>query len=295
MRPILTLSDGIEVLDTTGDLDAFEYGGGVIYRTLQRDIYWQFWEPRDSGAKNFFVFTAPVPEQVLKFYDFADVKILCTVGCMEGREIERISRSRDPKERASLVGIIKDAYGPSSVDPDETSEVLSPFDLAARWGDVYGKSTEEIPQANLDDYIVREQKMGDGYECGRVDGRYIGKFKSYGLSLAAVAHEMSRTEGFTCNVFHEHEAGKLEMVEWDAQEYLQISLPTRKRVVATAFWKNSMKKYIDDDKIKARIRDRHKSQKGVMKARQRSQAKLNREKRIEQARNFRRSMEEIYR
>lgn len=294
MRPIITLADGIEVLETTGDLDAFQFGGGVVYRTPEKDIYWQFWEPRETGRKNFYVFTAPVPEQVLKFYDFVDIKILCTVGATDKREVQRLSRSRDPKERAYLVGIIKDAYGPSGVDPDETAEVLTPWDLSARWGDVYGTTINEVPQADLDDYIVREQKIGNGYECGRVTGDYIGKFDSYDKCLAAVAQYMSRNDGFSPNLFHEHEVGKLELVDWDPKEYLNMKLSSRKRVVATAPWKNSMKKYINDDKIKARIKSRHKSQKSVIKARQKSQARLNREKRIERARNFRRSMEELY-
>ncbi len=296
MRPIITLSDGIEVLDTTGDLDAFEYGGGVVYRTPQKETYWQFWEPRERGRKNFYVFTAPIPDKVLDFYDFVEPEILCTVGQIDKRELARISRSKDHKQRAFLVGIIKDAYGPSSIDPNETSEVLTPWELASRWGDVYGVSTDETPQANLEDYIVREHKqVGEAYECGRIEGAYFGRFETYEDALCAVAHAMAKGDGFSCNVFHEHEPGKLELIDWDPQEYLERPLKKHRRAFSNAFWKNAMRHYINDDKIKSRIRARQKSHKDVLRARQRSKAKLNQQKRIERARDFRRSMEDIYR
>ncbi len=295
MRPVITLADGIEVLDTTGDLNAFEYGGGVVYRTPDDDIYWQFWEARDTGKKNFYVFTAPVPADVLSFYDFVERKMLGRIGGMDERELERLSRSRDPRERASLVSLIRDAHGPSSVDPNETSEVLSPWELTARWGDVYGKSPDEVEQIGLDDYVVREQKMGGGYECGRVRGIFLGRFKNYEMALVSIAKNMSQSDGFDFNVFHEHEPGRVERIDWDYEGYLKIKMPGKKKVVPMAFWKNAMKKYIDDDKIKERIRNRRNKQSDDLKARQRSQPKLKREKRVERAREFRKSMEERHR
>lgn len=293
MRPIITLKDGTEILETTGDLDAFKYGGGVLYKKNQ-EIYWQFWDQREQGEKNYFVFTCPVPDNVLKFYDFAELNIVSKVAFMDKKDIKRLSRSKDPKERRLLVSFIKDTYGASSVDPDGANEVLTPWQLSNRWADVFGIEENEIVKAQLDDYIIREAKAGLTYECGRVCGDFIGRFETYELALAAIYKWMSKNDGFSDNIFHEHEPGDLELVLWDPEDYKDIKIKTRRKVVPSVFWKNSMKRYVNDDMIRSKILARAKSDKSVQKAQRRNQQRINRENRIERAKEFKKSMEDIW-
>jgi hypothetical protein len=98
MKPIVTLRNDTAVLVTTGDMDAFKYGGGVVYKDGQ-GTFWQFWDSREPGEKNYFVYTAPVPRKVLDYYD-APLEEICSVGDLDRREARRLSRSSNPSDRA---------------------------------------------------------------------------------------------------------------------------------------------------------------------------------------------------
>lgn len=294
MKPIITLSDGTQVLQTTGDLDAFKYGGGVLYKK-DKEIYWQFWDAREPGQKNYYVFTSPIPDDVLRFFKFAEVEIVSKVAFMDKKDVLKLSRSKDPKERALLVSFIKDTYGPSAVDPDQSSETLTPWQLSKRWADVFGKKEDGTVQAQLDDYLIKESiRVSQTYECGRINGDFIGRFETYELCLAAICKWMSKNDGFNCNVFHEHEPGKLELIEWDIEDYKNIKIKVKNKVLPSVFWKNSMKIYINDDMIQKRILARSKKEKSVRKLQKQSQARINRENRIERAREFKKTMGDIW-
>lgn len=292
MRPIITLEDGTEVLDTTGDVDAFKYGGGVLFRTPKRkDLYWQFWSEREMGSKNFAVFTAPVPENVLDFYR-PDINDLCKYADIERQKIRRYARSKKPSDRLRIVMAIAEVYGPSRVDPDHDPEIMTKHDLALRWGSIFEDSVEEIPAIEGDDYIVRETKYGD-YESGCVDGTYFGRFEDYKHALCAIANHIETVGSWDSNVMHEHEAGKLELVVWDPHDFMG-KIKTRRGKLPVAAWRLAMKKYVNEENLSNAIRKRNKKRKSVAKKRRREAQRLSRQDRIDRARKIRRSMEEIY-
>lgn len=102
-RPIITLEDGTEVLETTGDVDAFAHGGGVLFREpRRRDLFWTFWSERELGEKNFLVFTAPVPSNVIEFFE-PDLSEVALVSGISIRDLRKLGRSKDPSERMQIM------------------------------------------------------------------------------------------------------------------------------------------------------------------------------------------------
>jgi len=292
-RPIIRLENGIDVLKVTGDVDALAHGGGVLFREPRKhDIYWTFWEARDSGQKNFEVFTAPVPHDVIEYFE-PDLRELSIVSGIDLRELRKLSKSKDPVERLEVVSAIRYCNGASSVDPGRSPEMISPFEMVKRWGEAFGLSTEGIPMIEYDDYIVRETKNGL-YECGCVDGSYLGRFEEFKHSLCAVADDMKKRGNDKSNLFHEHEFGKIELVKWDSNTFIG-KLPRRRGKLPEAGWRNRMKEYLRAESRKKGIDRRLKSQKQVSRDRKRKMTKKSQQARIERARNIRLSAEEKFR
>lgn len=293
MRPILTLEDGTRVLDTTGDLDAFEYGGGVLYQEpRRREAYWQFWGPRDPGEKNYFVFTAPVPPNVIEVFE-PDIRELCKFSELEIQKVRRMSRSRDPKERLQVVSAMRDVYGPSSIDPNGSPEVITPWELAERWGNVFGKGLEEIPEVEYDDYIIRETQHGT-WECGCVDGTYFGRFEKYKHCLCRIAEHMHEIGTTKPNVMHEHAKGKLELVVWDPADFLGKTFPRRRGKMPGPRWRAHVRIYATANTRAEGIAKRNSKQKSIMKKRKLAKQKLMQRDNIERARAMRRRADKIY-
>lgn len=292
-RPIITLEDGTEVLETTGDVDAFEHGGGVLYRAPnRRGVFWTFWSARDLGEKNFRVFTAPVPPDVIEYFS-PDIKELSLVSGFDIRDIRRLSRSKDHSERLQLVAAIRDSSGASRIDPSHEPEILTPWELSDRWGGVFGLPSGEVPMIELEDFIVRETPHGD-YECGCVDGVYLGRHQEYKFALCAIADHMRQYGLERSNVFHEHEHGKLELVTWDPSTFVG-KIPKRRGKLPEAKWRNAMKRYVTSEIRRKGIDKQAKAQRDLTKERRRAKARIAQNDRIERARAMRRSMEEIYR
>ena len=184
-RPILTLEDGVEVLTTTGDVDAFMHGGGVLFREpRRREIFWTFWEPRKNGDKNFIVFTAPVPDNIIEYFK-PDIHELMIISGLKKPDIIRLSRSKNPIERLDIVMLILDCNGPSRIDPNHEPKIVSFFELSKQWGILFGYDHNSTTKIECDDFIIRERDSY--YECGSVDGKYLGKYHSYKEALCAVA------------------------------------------------------------------------------------------------------------
>ncbi len=293
MRPILTLEDGTWVLDTTGDLDAFEYGGGVLFQEpRRREIYWQFWGPRDPGEKNYFVFTAPIPSNVIEVFQ-PDIRELCKYSELEIQKVRRMSRSKDPKDRLQIVVAMRDVYGSSSIDPNCDPEIITPWELTERWGDVFGKELGEIPEVEFDDYIIRETQYKN-WECGCVDGTYFGRFEKYKHCLCAIAEHMRDIGTTRPNVMHEHEPGKLELVMWNPTEFLDKTSFKRRGTMPGPRWRAHMRKYATDHVRAEGVAKRNSKQKSIMKKRKRAKQRLMQRDSIERARAMRKSMEKLY-
>jgi hypothetical protein len=292
MRPIITLEDGTEVLKTTGDMDALEHGGGVLFREPRyREVYWTFWSGRPMGQKNFEVFTAPVPEDVIEFFD-PDLNELSFVSGYKVRDMRRMGRSKKPTERLGVVMAIQECSGSSFIDPSKTPEIISPYEMTNRWGSVFGVHPDGVPMIEYEDFLIRESKRGD-YECGCVDGTYLGRFDTFKKALCAVADHMNQNGLLESNLFHEHEFGKLELISWDVQTFIGKSVRRRGKL-SGASWRNLMKKYVKLEARKKGIQKRLRSQKQVAKVRQRQAARNTQQKRVERAREFRRTVDESY-
>lgn len=291
-RPIITLEDGTEVLETTGDVDAFAHGGGVLFREpRRRDLFWTFWNERESGEKNFLIFTAPIPDDVVGFFE-PDLNEVAMVTGINIRDLRKMGKSKDPSERLQIMIALRDCYGPSAIDPDRDPEMVSYHELVARWGDVFSKHPKDIPMVDYDDFIVRETKYGD-YECGCVDGKYFGRYPEYRFALCAIADFMKESAITGSNVFHEHEFGKLELVAWEPDTFVG-KIAKRRAKLPEARWRNLMLKYSTQEIERKGIERRTSSQKNSIKRRQRKASQLANKRKIERARDMRRSSEEIY-
>ncbi len=291
MRPILVLEDKTRVLDTTGDLDAFEHGGGVLFQEPKRkEVYWQFWGEREMGEKNYAVFTAPIPSNIIEIYE-PDIRELCQYSELEIQTVRRLARSKDPKERLQIVMALREVYGASALDPNHEPEILTPWELAHRWGDVFGKELEGVAEVEYDDYIIRESNDGR-YECGCVDGTYFGHYEKYKHCLCVIAQHMQEIGDPRPNVMHEHDRGKVELVLWDPAEFLSKNI-VRKKVVAGPRWRAHMRIYVNGQKIADGIAKRAGKTKSIMKKRKQAAQRLRQKDNLERAKAMRRSLESI--
>ena len=236
MKPIFTLEDGTQVLETTGDADALQYGGGVLFRAPGDVVAWDFW---DAPEKNFFVYSADAGRNILDRYD-VDLQELClaSAGEINERELKKLANSMNPRARLQVLALIKDSYGASHLDPSGPIE-LTKYDLACKWGTLFGVQKENIEAVSLDDYIVRENN--NNWECGRIDGKFLGRFSRYEYALAAVAEDMKNI-GLNANLFHEYFPGQLELVQWDWQNHIG-RLPIIRGKMPMAQWKIAMRRY----------------------------------------------------
>jgi len=273
MKPIFTLADGTQVLETTGDADALQYGGGVLYRAPGDIVMWDFW---DAPEKNFYVYSADASVNVLDRYE-VDVDELLLVGAGEisAKDLVKLSASKDPRARLQVLSLIRAAYGASHLDSEGPIETTK-FNLASHWGFLFGVEKEDIEEISQEDYMIREYK--DAWECGRVDGLCLGKYKQYEHALATVAENME-TVGLVTNLFHEHAPGKIEIVQWNHEEHIGRG-PLVRGKMPSAQWKIAMRQY-------ATRRKPHRRRRLASSIRRNEEARVGQQNRIERARRIR--------
>jgi len=282
----MTLEDGIEVLETTGDTNAFEYGGGVIYRTPNKKVFWQFWEPRMLGDTMFIVYTAKIPDNVLAHYKGVDVDLMCRLGEVSQSTLRRLSKASDPKDRAFVMELICEAHGSSAVDSYQEPDTFTPWELTDRWGPVFGVDSNQVPMIEFDDYLIRQdENYYDQYECGRINGEYIGRFKTYDETLKAVAQYMHENDGYNFNLFHEHEKGQIEPVEWTPEKWVGKKKRTLRRGRPNPRWRFVTTIYSKEAK------KRPERPANIKKAKRRARAKVEGVRRLERARKVARLLE----
>ena len=237
MKPIFTLEDGTQVLETTGDADAIQHGGGVLYRSPGDAVAWDFW---DAPEKNFLVYRADASRNVLERHEAVDLQelVLCGAGEVTEKEILRLSKSADPRARLQVLALIRGGYGASELDLEGPAE-MTKFSLVSRWGFLFGMERDEVHEVSQEDYMVRG--YGDRWECGRIDGHCLGRYVRYEDALAAVADNMKKVELFT-NLFHEHSPGKIEFVQWEPEDHIGSGTIVRGKI-RTAQWKIAMRQY----------------------------------------------------
>ena len=273
MKPIFTLEDGTQVLEATGDASAFEYGGGVLYRT-GKSCWWDFW---DSPDKNYFIYRADASRDVLGRYDVDLEELsLASAGEIGTKDLLKLSAHANPRARLRALMLIRDSYGASMLDPDGPTE-MTKFELAKRWGFLFGIAKETIAEISLEDYIIRENN--ERWESGRVDGYFLGRFKRYDHALAAVADNMKEVGLFT-NLFHEHSVGDIELVQWDPEEHIGRRPRLRGKMPASQ-WKVAMRRYAAGRRI------RKKKPRTITSIRRSEALRVSQKLRIEKARKIR--------
>lgn len=273
MKPIFTFEDGTQVLETTGDAEALDYGGGVLYRA-GKSCYWDFW---DSPDKNYFVYRANASRHILDRYDVdIDEIYLASAGEISKKDLIKLSSHANPRARLQILMLIRESYGASTIDEDGPTE-MTKFELACRWGFLFGVEKESIEEISQEDYLVREKSSM--WECGRVDGHFLGRFKKYEHALAAVAEDMKKV-GLYTNLFHEFSIGNVELVQWDPPSFIGRGGVIRGKM-PTAQWKIAMRRYITRKKIKK------KRPKTITSIRRNEALRVSQKLRIEKAKRIR--------
>lgn len=293
MKAFVTLDDGTVVLETTGDVNALAHGGGVVYKVPPRgECFWQFWSAREGGQKNYDVYTAYVPDDVLGHYE-PDFKELMEVTQESPRELRRLSSSKNAKDRAYLVSLIVGCVGPTTICKDNYEE-LSPFDMAGRWGCLFGEPVNDVPMVDAEDYMIRERATGQ-WECGTIDGVYLGRHPNFETCLSHVAHHMQKIQNQDANVFLEHSLSQVERVSWSFTDYLGKMKVSHRKNHATGFWKNAVRPYMEAAQKAARKSEKAASRNdAILKDRKRFAQKQRQKGRLEKAREVREKIERMY-
>lgn len=280
MKPIITLEDGTRVLETTGDQEALEYGGGVVYRDSS-GAFWSWWDIPDPGYKNYIVFTVALTRGFIEDLELDIEEIaMATFGEMSPKQLLKLSRSKSITDRFAAAQAARDAVGSSGLcpEPDE----VTPYEMAERWGEVFGVDVDEVAMLDHEDYMVRETRRG--IECGQIGGRMLGRFEEYEHALRAVADDMERTGETGANLYHEHAPGRLELVVWDPSKRCGRPYP-KKAVLPQAIWQNEMRRY-----RKSLAGGRCKSS-GVTKVRKKAESRKRHKRMRQSAKNIRSILE----
>jgi len=102
----------VVVLEKTGDDDSFEYGGGVLYRKDDGE-FWQFWEA--PTTKNYLVWTAVIPRDVLKEYKRLSREEIACILDVDMDTLRTMGRSRRHGDRLALIEAISELEGRSAI------------------------------------------------------------------------------------------------------------------------------------------------------------------------------------
>lgn len=237
-------SDELVVLEKTGDDDSFEYGGGVLYRK-NGGYFWQFWEP--PASKNYLVWTAKIPRDVLKAYKHISREELASVLDVDMDTLRTMGRSRSHGDRFALIEAISELEGRSTIVGRE--EELTPWELAQRWGTAIGVDPESVPEIDDDDYIIIEYR--GAYGCGQLSQVMLGCFESFESCAAAIA-DHSENVGNSSNVYFELSPGSLEKVDWTRSRWLGKQPVPLRGHFSRAIWRTKIRGYLRESKKQVR-------------------------------------------
>jgi hypothetical protein len=127
--------EDVEVLGTTGDVNALHYGGGVVSKQGDSDPQWMWWdEPPDSDHPEGHTYTAywaDVPDDVFEEYDWADLHALARSTGQDVDDMRAMAKSSNPLDRVSVMEAIVFFYGP--IELDMYPEKYSYADLVRMW------------------------------------------------------------------------------------------------------------------------------------------------------------------
>lgn len=243
-RAKLPESGDTVVLEKTGDDDSFEYGGGVLYKKDDAE-FWQFWE--SPTRKNYLVWTARIPRDVLKEYKRIPRDEIASILDVDTDTLRTMGRSRQYGDRFALIEAISELEGRSAIVRRE--EDLTPWELAQRWGTAIGVDPESVPQMDDDDYIIIEYRGAFG--CGQLGEVMLGCFKTFECCAAVIA-DHSESMGNASNVYFEVSSGKLERVDWTRSKWVGRKSRRLRGQFSRAIWRSKVKEYLRESKKKVR-------------------------------------------
>jgi hypothetical protein len=138
------LEDDVEVLGTTGDVNALDYGGGVIFRHPDGHVVWEWWDEQDEGAPSplhgdpnfagkYTVYSVHVPDpgEVMSWYDWVDYADMGNSMDMTVGEYRELCRSKNPIDRVRVIEDIEGYHGPHELD--QYPQKLSRAEMEKRW------------------------------------------------------------------------------------------------------------------------------------------------------------------
>lgn len=118
------------VLMTTGDVNALNYGGGIVYRD-KYGTHWDLWYSDDEDQDKYEVFTIDIPDDVIAEFNWVNWDSVANSIGMDLGELEWLGRSRKVGER---VGALDAAVGHEGMYAfDQYPVSLTRAELKRRW------------------------------------------------------------------------------------------------------------------------------------------------------------------
>jgi len=237
-------SGDIQVIQTTGDDDSFEHGGGVLYRKDDAE-FWQFWDV--PARKNYLIWTAKIPRDVFKQYKRILREELANELGVDLDTLRTMGRSRTASDRLELVRAIGQIEGRTTICGRQ--EELTPWEMAQRWGTAIRVDPESVARIDGDDYLILE--YGEAFGCGQLEGPMLGCFKTFECCAAAIA-DHSEDAGNASNVYVEIGPGEIEKVDWTRAKWVGRHKSPLRGAFSRAIWRSKIKNYVRESKKETR-------------------------------------------
>lgn len=237
-------SGDITVIQTTGDDDSYEYGGGVLYRKNDAE-FWQFWD--EPARKNYVIWTAKIERDVFKQYKRVPRHEIAVQLGVDLDTLRTMGRSRTASDRLELVRAIGELEGRSTICGRQ--EELTPWEMAQRWGETIGVDPTSVARIDDDDYLIIEYRGAFG--CGQLDGPMLGCFKTFECCATAIA-DHSEEAGNASNVYSEIQSGEIEKVEWARAKWVGRQTFPLRGAFSHAIWRSKIRGYVRESRKETR-------------------------------------------
>jgi hypothetical protein len=235
----------VVVLEMTGDSDALEFGGGVVFRK-DGQIYWQFWDA-PTGRK-YLIWTSKIPFNVLRQFSFVDREGIARFLRIDLDELRGMSVSNRIMDRQRLVEVIGETEGWSTICPDDVEDLVR-WELIQRWGPLLGVDPETAPRMSPGDCLICESD--EGFVCGRVGGEFFGLYERLEGCASAVAEALEGADPSSL-VFVESAPGEIERLEWTRSKWLGRERTKLRIGFSSARWRFRMRPYLRESQKKLR-------------------------------------------
>lgn len=140
----VNMEENVEVLGTTGDVSALDYGGGVVFRHPDGHIVWEFWDEAEEGPPSpiegdpnfedrYTVYSVHLPDPggVMSYYDWGDWDDVAEAMGQDVDEYREMDASGEPMAAVMLLENLRDMWGPANLDAYPRQ--MKRHELAERW------------------------------------------------------------------------------------------------------------------------------------------------------------------